>query len=48
MHAFKTGSIRAKEILENWDEEKERFVKVMPRDYKKALQAKAAYRKSAA
>ena len=48
MHAFKTSSIRAKKILENWDEEKERFVKVMPRDYKKALQAKAAYRKSAA
>ena len=48
MHAFKTSSIRARKILENWDEEKERFVKVMPRDYKKALQAKAAYRKSAA
>ena len=47
-HAMKTGSIRAKKILENWDEEKESFVKVMPRDYKKVLQAKAAYRKSAA
>ena len=48
MHALKTGSIRAKKILENWDEEKESFVKVLPRDYKKVLQAKAAYRKSAA
>ena len=46
MHALKTGSIRAKKILENWDEEKESFVKVMPRDYKKALQAKAADRKA--
>ena len=48
MHASKTGSIRATEILENWDEEKESFIKVMPRDYKRALQAKAAHRKSAA
>ena len=48
MHASKTGSTRATEILENWDEEKESFIKVMPRDYKRALQAKAAHRKSAA
>ena len=48
LHALKTDSIRAKKILENWDEEKESFVKVMPRDYKKALQAKADDQKSAA
>ncbi len=48
MHASKTGSTRATKILNNWEHEKEKFVKVMPRDYKKALESKAAQRKSAA
>ena len=48
MHASKTGSTRASKILSNWEHEKGKFVKVMPRDYKKALESKAAQRKSAA
>lgn len=33
-----TGSTRATEILENWDECLEHFVKVFPRDYKRVLE----------
>lgn len=33
-----TGSKRAEEILANWKVELDRFVKVIPTDYKKALQ----------
>ncbi|MEX2470589.1 MAG: glutamate synthase large subunit [Gemmatimonadota bacterium] len=36
-HARFTGSTRAKEILERWDEFLPRFVKVMPTDYRRAL-----------
>lgn len=32
-----TGSAVAKRLLENWDDELERFVKVFPRDYKAVL-----------
>lgn len=37
-HFNYTNSARAKEILEHWKVELDNFVKVMPRDYKKALQ----------
>lgn len=37
-HYRYTNSKRAKEILENWDNEIQNFVKVMPGDYKLALQ----------
>ncbi|GBG13740.1 glutamate synthase (NADPH/NADH) large chain [Novimethylophilus kurashikiensis] len=36
-HAAYTGSPRAKAILENWDEYRAKFVKVMPNEYKRAL-----------
>jgi glutamate synthase (ferredoxin) len=38
-HATYTHSHKAKDILENWDQARSRFVKVMPKDYKRVLQA---------
>jgi glutamate synthase domain-containing protein 3 len=37
-HAEYTGSARAAAILSSWDSEQSRFVKVMPVDYKRALE----------
>jgi glutamate synthase (NADPH/NADH) large chain len=36
-HLLFTGSARARALLEDWDAALSRFVKVMPRDYKRAL-----------
>jgi len=36
-HHLHTGSARARELLEDWERALPRFVKVMPRDYKRAL-----------
>ncbi|HEY4170818.1 MAG TPA: glutamate synthase-related protein, partial [Reyranella sp.] len=36
-HHLHTGSARARELLEDWDRALARFVKVMPKDYKRAL-----------
>ena len=36
-HAAYTGSARAITILANWDEYRDKFVKVMPNEYKRAL-----------
>jgi glutamate synthase (NADPH/NADH) large chain len=36
-HAHYTGSTKAREILDNWEEMLPRFVKVMPVDYRRAL-----------
>jgi glutamate synthase (NADPH) large chain len=36
-HLLFTGSSRARELLENWDDALQHFIKVMPRDYKRAL-----------
>jgi len=36
-HLLYTGSARARELLENWDEALKAFVKVMPTDYRRAL-----------
>jgi len=36
-HHLHTGSARARELLEDWDRAVSRFVKVMPKDYKRAL-----------
>jgi glutamate synthase domain-containing protein 3 len=36
-HARRTGSPVAERLLERWDESLERFVKVMPHDYRRAL-----------
>ena len=38
-HADQTGSLLAYRILANWPETLLRFVKVMPKDYKRVLQA---------
>jgi len=45
-HAARTGSLVARNVLASWDRARERFVKVMPRDYKRAL-AQAAAREAA-
>ena len=37
-HADYTGSPKAKSLLEKWDAVVSKFVKVMPRDYKRVLQ----------
>ena len=36
-HLAHTGSTRAKELLADWDKSVPRFVKVMPKDYKRML-----------
>ena len=36
-----TGSTEAKDILSNWEENKSKFIKVMPRDYKRVLAEQA-------
>ena len=38
-HRMLTGSERARELLEDWGTALSRFVKVMPRDYRRALLA---------
>jgi len=36
-HARYTGSTRAADILDNWEEYRPKFVKVMPTEYRRAL-----------
>jgi glutamate synthase domain-containing protein 3 len=36
-HHLFTGSARARTLLENWDDTLRAFVKVTPKDYKRAL-----------
>jgi glutamate synthase domain-containing protein 3 len=43
-----TGSFRAKAILENWEAHRPRFIKVMPHEYRRALQRMAEQRASVA
>ena len=43
-HLHYTASARAKGVLARWTENRPRFVKVMPRDYKRVLQAEAKAR----
>jgi glutamate synthase (NADPH/NADH) large chain len=43
-HLHYTGSARAKAILENWEEYRPKFVKVMPIEYRRALQEIAGTR----
>jgi glutamate synthase (NADPH) large chain len=47
-HAARTGSPVAQGLLDTWDEAVRRFVKVMPRDYKRALAERAAREAEAA
>ena len=41
-HAQRTGSLVARNLLASWDRARERFVKVMPRDYKRVLAEREA------
>jgi glutamate synthase (NADPH/NADH) large chain len=43
-HKLHTGSAKAGALLENWEAELPHFIKVMPRDYKRALEALEAER----
>jgi glutamate synthase (NADPH/NADH) large chain len=36
-HLLHTGSARARALLDDWDNALKSFIKVMPRDYKRAL-----------
>jgi glutamate synthase domain-containing protein 3 len=47
-HVKHTGSKRAKEMLDNWSEARGRFVKVFPKEYRRALGELAAANKKAA
>lgn len=47
-HQLHTGSAVASELLADWDKALGAFVKVMPRDYKRALEALEAEREEAA
>ena len=46
-HRLYTGSVRAGEILENWDAAIHHFIKVMPKDYRRALLELEAERQAA-
>jgi glutamate synthase domain-containing protein 3 len=41
-HAQRTGSLVARNVLASWERSRARFVKVMPRDYKRVLAERAA------
>ncbi|MBI3917120.1 MAG: glutamate synthase subunit alpha, partial [Betaproteobacteria bacterium] len=47
-HARHTGSRRAQEILDSWSENRGRFVKIFPKEYRRALGELAAAHKKAA
>jgi len=47
-HMQHTGSDRARDILENWARYLPKFIKVMPTEYRRALQEIAAQQKEAA
>jgi glutamate synthase (NADPH/NADH) large chain len=46
-HLLHTGSARARFLLENWDRAIGHFIKVMPKDYRRALADLEAERRSA-
>jgi glutamate synthase (NADPH/NADH) large chain len=45
-HLHYTGSARAREILDNWDDCLPRFVKVMPVEYRRALEEMAKHQEA--
>ncbi|TMH61236.1 MAG: glutamate synthase subunit alpha, partial [Betaproteobacteria bacterium] len=47
-HARYTGSRRASEVLANWAQYRSRFVKVFPKEYRRALGELAGQKKAAA
>jgi glutamate synthase (NADPH) large chain len=46
-HLLHTGSARARQLLDNWDVARAHFIKVTPKDYRRALQELAAEREAA-
>jgi glutamate synthase domain-containing protein 3 len=38
---LRTGSLPARNILASWQQRRQRFVKVMPRDYRRVLAERA-------
>jgi glutamate synthase (NADPH/NADH) large chain len=46
-HQLYTGSARARDILDNWDAALPHFIKVMPKDYRRALLEMEAERQGA-
>jgi glutamate synthase (NADPH/NADH) large chain len=46
-HLLFTGSARARELLEDWDSAVASFVKIMPKDYRRALLELQAERRAA-
>ena len=46
-HLLYTGSARAREILDNWDAALSHFIRVMPKDYRRALLELEAERQGA-
>jgi glutamate synthase (NADPH) large chain len=46
-HAARTGSLVARKALATWDRERERFIKVMPRDYRRVLEERRAQAETA-
>ena len=47
-HAQRTGSLVARNVLASWERARDRFVKVMPRDYKRVLAERDAPEETAA
>ena len=47
-HAARTGSLVARKLLATWERERERFIKVMPRDYRRVLEQRQAEADAAA
>jgi glutamate synthase domain-containing protein 3 len=47
-HARYTGSKRAQEMLDKWSHYRARFIKVFPKEYRRALAELAASQKKAA
>jgi glutamate synthase domain-containing protein 3 len=47
-HAQRTGSLVARNVLASWERSRERFIKVMPRDYKRVLAEREAEAAAAA
>ena len=45
-HLRWTGSVRARELLDDWEQARGRFVKVFPHEYKRALGELAAKREA--
>jgi glutamate synthase (NADPH) large chain len=41
-HQEETGSTLAEELLSDWEDTRSRFTEVMPRDYRRVLEARAS------